>query len=152
MFSRDVASELHDRFENWQVFRQQCCRSACQISRQNDNFNTQCRGFDTSRDITIKRPSIKWQRLFTFEYMYVCMLSTMLKIYDILSLYKWIENQCTNYYITGPVQWRKQADTWHGCFNCFATKLVRSGLSRYLPIKPRSGKHFMGLVKLTRSA
>ena len=41
--------------ENWQASRQQRCRDACQISVWNDHYNTQSRGFETSRDLAVRR-------------------------------------------------------------------------------------------------
>ena len=39
----------------WQAARQQRCRDACQISVRNDHYNTQSRGFETSRDLAVRR-------------------------------------------------------------------------------------------------
>ena len=47
--------ELSGRSEIWQTPRQQGCRGACQISKRYDNLNYQSRGFETSRDLTIRR-------------------------------------------------------------------------------------------------
>ena len=52
---RDLYLALSDRSEIWQAPRQQGCRSACQISKRCDNLNYQSRGFETSRDLTIRR-------------------------------------------------------------------------------------------------
>ena len=52
---RDLYLELSDRSEIWQAPRQHCCRCACQISKRCDNLNYQSRGFETSRDLTIRR-------------------------------------------------------------------------------------------------
>ena len=52
---RDLYLELSDRSEIWQAPRQQGCRSACQNSKRCDNLDNQCRGFETSRDLTIRR-------------------------------------------------------------------------------------------------
>ena len=52
---RDLYSELSDRSEIWQALRQQCCRCACRISKRYDNLKYQSRGFETSRDLTIRR-------------------------------------------------------------------------------------------------
>ena len=41
--------------EIWQAPRQQRCRDACQISELNDHYNTQSRGFETSRDLSVRR-------------------------------------------------------------------------------------------------
>ena len=57
---RDSRLELSDRSAIWQAPRQQGCRSACQISKRCDNFNYQSRGFETSRDLTIRRLSGYW--------------------------------------------------------------------------------------------
>ena len=52
---RDWYFKLSYRFEIWQAHRQQCCRSACQISEWSDNSEYKSRGFETSRDLTIRR-------------------------------------------------------------------------------------------------
>ena len=51
----DLYLELSDRSEIWQAPRQQGCRIACQISKRCDNLNYQSRGFEISRDLTIRR-------------------------------------------------------------------------------------------------
>ena len=38
-----------------QVPRQRCCRGACQISERYDHCNIQSRGFETSRDLAVRR-------------------------------------------------------------------------------------------------
>ena len=53
--SRDLYLELSDRSEIWQALRQHCCRCACQISKRYDNLKYQSHGFETSRDLTIRR-------------------------------------------------------------------------------------------------
>ena len=53
--SRDLYLELSDISEIWQALRQYCCRCACQISKRYDNLKYQSRGFETSRDLTIRR-------------------------------------------------------------------------------------------------
>ena len=57
---RDWYFRLSYRFEIWQTHRQQCCRSACQISERSDNSKCKSRGFETSRDLTIRRPFGYW--------------------------------------------------------------------------------------------
>ena len=52
--------ELSDRSEIWQAPRQHCCRCACQISKWCDHLNYQCRGFETSRDLTVRRLVRYW--------------------------------------------------------------------------------------------
>ena len=52
---RDLYLELADRSEIWQEHRQHCCWCACQISERCDNLNYQYRGFETSRDLTVRR-------------------------------------------------------------------------------------------------
>ena len=52
---RDWYFKLSYRFEIWQAHRQHCCRSACQISERSDNSKYKSRGFETSRDLTIRR-------------------------------------------------------------------------------------------------
>ena len=50
---RDWYFKLSHRFEIWQAHRQQCCRSACQISERSDNSKYLSRAFETSRDLAI---------------------------------------------------------------------------------------------------
>ena len=52
---RNLYLELSDRSAIWQALRQQCCRCACQISKRYDNLKYQSRGFETLRDLTIRR-------------------------------------------------------------------------------------------------
>ena len=52
---RDLYLESSDRSEIWQALRQQCCRCACQISKQYDNLKYQSRDFETLRDLTKRR-------------------------------------------------------------------------------------------------
>ena len=47
-------SKLSDRSKIWRVPRQDSCRSAYQISKRCDDLNYKSRGFETSRDLTIK--------------------------------------------------------------------------------------------------
>ena len=57
---RDWYFELSYRSEIWQAHRQQCCRSACQISERSDNSKYKSRGFETLRDITKRRLFRYW--------------------------------------------------------------------------------------------
>ena len=57
---RDLYLKLYDRLEIGQALRQQCCRRACQISERCCNLNYQSRGFETSRDLTIRRLIRYW--------------------------------------------------------------------------------------------
>ena len=59
---RDLYLELYDRSEILHAPRQQCCRSACQISKWWDNSNYLSRGFESSRDLTIRRLIGYWNR------------------------------------------------------------------------------------------
>ena len=52
---RDWYFKLSHRFEIWQAHRQQCCRSACQISERSDNPKCKSQGFETLRDLTERR-------------------------------------------------------------------------------------------------
>ena len=52
---RDSGLNFSNRSEIWQVPRQRCCRGACQISERYDNCNIQSRGFETSRDLAVRR-------------------------------------------------------------------------------------------------
>ena len=63
---RDLYLKLSDRSEIWQALRQHCCRCACQIAKRCGNLNYQSRGFETSRDLTIRRLIGYWNgALFT---------------------------------------------------------------------------------------
>ena len=44
---RDLYYKLSYRFEIWQAHRQDCCRSACQMSERSDNSEYKSRGFET---------------------------------------------------------------------------------------------------------
>ena len=57
---RDWWFELSHRYEICQAPRQQCCRDACQILERSNNSKYQCRGFETSRDLTIRRLIRYW--------------------------------------------------------------------------------------------
>ena len=57
---RDWYFKLSYRFEIWQAHRQQCCRSACQISERSDNSKYKSRGFETLRDLTKRRLFRYW--------------------------------------------------------------------------------------------
>ena len=52
---RDSCLDYSNRSEIWQASRQQCCRDACQIWEQCHHYNTQSRGFETSRDLAVRR-------------------------------------------------------------------------------------------------
>ena len=52
---RDWYFKLWHRFEIWQAHRQQCCRSACQISERSDNSKYKSRGLETLRDLMERR-------------------------------------------------------------------------------------------------
>ena len=47
--------KLSNHSEIWQVPRQRCCRGACQISERYEHCNFQSRGFETSRDLAVRR-------------------------------------------------------------------------------------------------
>ena len=51
----DLYWELSDCSDIWHAPRQQCCRGVCRISKWCDNSNYQSRGFESSRDLTIRR-------------------------------------------------------------------------------------------------
>ena len=53
---------LSHRFEIWQAPRQQCCRGACQFSERLGNSNYKYRGFESSRDLAIRRLIRYWNR------------------------------------------------------------------------------------------
>ena len=52
---RDLYLESSDRSEIWQTPEQHCCRHVCQISQRYDNLNCRSHGFETSRDLTMRR-------------------------------------------------------------------------------------------------
>ena len=55
--SRDSGLNISNRHEIWQAHRQQRCRAACQNSEKYNNYNTQTRGIETSRDLAVRRLS-----------------------------------------------------------------------------------------------
>ena len=54
------------RFEIWQASRQRCCWGACQISERMKKFKPESRGFESSRELAVRRqlnekkPSSAW--------------------------------------------------------------------------------------------
>ena len=52
---RDSGLDFSNRSQIWQAPRQQRCRDACQISERYDHYNIQSRGFETSRDLAVRR-------------------------------------------------------------------------------------------------
>ena len=58
--------KLSDRSEIWQAFREHCCWCACQISKLCDNWYYQSRGFETSRNLTIRRLILYWNKVKLF--------------------------------------------------------------------------------------
>ena len=52
---RDWWIKLSRRFEIWQVLWQPCCCGACQVSERSDNSKYKSRGFETLRDLTVRR-------------------------------------------------------------------------------------------------
>ena len=72
--SRKVSKARHRmskwpyRFEIWQAHRQQCCRCACQISEPSKNSKYKSRGFETLRDLTIRRLIGYWNRASGYFY------------------------------------------------------------------------------------
>ena len=57
---RDLYLELSDRSEFEKTPRQHGCRCACHISKRCDDLIYQSRGFETSRDLTIRRLIRYW--------------------------------------------------------------------------------------------
>ena len=57
---RHLCLKFSNRSEIWQALRQQRCRGTCQISELYGHYNTQCRGFETSRYLTVRCPSAQW--------------------------------------------------------------------------------------------
>ena len=54
---RDLGLYFSNRSEILQAHRQQRCQDACQILERQDHYNIQSRGFETSRDLTVRRSS-----------------------------------------------------------------------------------------------
>ena len=52
---QDWLFKLSHRFDIWQAPRQQSYRGACQISERSDNSKYKSHGFETLRDLTIRR-------------------------------------------------------------------------------------------------
>ena len=50
-----LTDKLLHHFEIWQAQRQQCCRGCCQISDRLDFSTYKSHGFETSRDLTLRR-------------------------------------------------------------------------------------------------
>ena len=46
--------------EMWQAARQPCCRGVCQISERLETSKPESRGFEISRDLTVRRPPAYW--------------------------------------------------------------------------------------------
>ena len=44
----------------WKVIRQRCCRGTCQISGQLEKPKPTSHGFETSRDLAVRRSSAQW--------------------------------------------------------------------------------------------
>ena len=55
--SREMGLYWSYSFEIWQATRQPCCRGACQISERLEKFKPESRGFETLRDLTVRRLS-----------------------------------------------------------------------------------------------
>ena len=60
--SRDSYLNLSDRSDIWQAHRQHCCRGVRLISKRSDDLNYQSGGFETLRDLTIRRLIRYWNR------------------------------------------------------------------------------------------
>ena len=52
---RDWMLQWSYRSEIWQAPRQQLCRGTCQISERLEKFKPESRGFETSRDLAVRR-------------------------------------------------------------------------------------------------
>ena len=61
--------------------RQHCCRYVCQISKRCDYLNSQSRGFETSRDLMIRRLIGRWNRaqVIAAKFLWVQSVDTLLK-------------------------------------------------------------------------
>ena len=53
--ARDSDLDFSNHSEIWQASRQQRCRDASQISELYDRYNIQTHGFETSRDLDVRR-------------------------------------------------------------------------------------------------
>ena len=54
---RDLGLIFSSHSEIWQAPQQQHCRNVCQIAERYDHYNIESRGFETSRDLVVRRPS-----------------------------------------------------------------------------------------------
>ena len=54
---RDRMLWISDRYEIWQAVQQRCCRGACQIPDRLEMSKPEFRVLETSRDLTVRRPS-----------------------------------------------------------------------------------------------
>ena len=57
---RDLGLNFYNRSDIWKAPRQQRCRDACRISERCGQYSIQSRGFDTSRDLAVRRPLDQW--------------------------------------------------------------------------------------------
>ena len=55
--SRDFGLDISNRSEIWQAPRQQRCQDVCQISDRYDYYSNQSRGFEISRDLSVRGSS-----------------------------------------------------------------------------------------------
>ena len=54
---RNSFLNFSNRSEIWQAHRQQCCQAVRHISKRYEHCNIRYRGFVTSRDLSVRRPS-----------------------------------------------------------------------------------------------
>ena len=59
-FHGDSCLDCSNRSEIWQAPRQQRYRDACQIPERYDHYNIQSRGFETPRDLAVRRLTAYW--------------------------------------------------------------------------------------------
>ena len=58
--TRELGLAFSNRSDIWQAPRQQCCRDACQHSERYDDYDLLSRGFETSRDLAVRRLTAQW--------------------------------------------------------------------------------------------
>ena len=81
----------------WPASRQRCCWGACQMLERLKNIKPQSRGFETSRDLAVRRPSAWWiEAPVTVNW----------------SWWVWVELTCTHTQQNTSTWWRHQRETF----------------------------------------
>ena len=57
---RDSSLNFLNRSEIWEAPQQQCYGTTCPIPERYDNYNIQSHGFETTRDLAVRRPTSQW--------------------------------------------------------------------------------------------